>query len=247
MKRGIIIAVAGFHNVILTGAAGSGKSMIAKCIPELMPELIYEEKLELTKIYSVAGALDLSEGLMSKRPFRSPGQNVTEAALLGGGPSPKPGEVSLADRGVLFLDEFPEYQRNVIESLRQPMEDKVVTISRLRGAYTYPASFMLVSARNNCPCGFFPDRNKCRCSASEIYHYRNRISHPIMDRIDIRIEVKPVRLDQLFSEERGMDSLIARKVSLNSLKYSSMSALYQKPGRLGSFHTSIGQSATSSP
>ena len=211
MKRGIIIAVAGFHNVILTGAAGSGKSMIAKCIPELMPELIYEEKLELTKIYSVAGALDLSEGLMSKRPFRSPGQNVTEAALLGGGPSPKPGEVSLADRGVLFLDEFPEYQRNVIESLRQPMEDKVVTISRLRGAYTYPASFMLVSARNNCPCGFFPDRNKCRCSASEIYHYRNRISHPIMDRIDIRIEVKPVRLDQLFSEERGMDSLSARK------------------------------------
>ncbi|MBP3235269.1 MAG: YifB family Mg chelatase-like AAA ATPase [Eubacterium sp.] len=211
MKRGIIIAVSGFHNIILTGAAGSGKSMIAKCIPELMPALSYEESLELTKIYSVAGALDMKDGLMTRRPFRSPGQNVTEAALLGGGLQPKPGEVSLANSGVLFMDEFPEFQRNVIEALRQPMEDKEITVTRVRSSYTFPARFMLVSARNNCPCGFFPDRKKCRCSASEIYHYQNRISHPIMDRIDIRLEVKPVRFEQLFSNEKGMDSRTAKE------------------------------------
>ena len=211
MKRGIIIAVAGFHNIILTGAAGSGKSMIAKCIPELMPELTYEESLELTKIYSVAGALDMKGGLMTRRPFRSPGQNVTEAALIGGGPRPKPGEVSLANSGVLFMDEFPEFQRNVIEALRQPMEDKVISVSRVRASYTFPARFMLVSARNNCPCGFFPDRRRCRCSASEIYHYQNKISHPIMDRIDIRLEIKPVKFEQLFSDEKGMDSTTAKR------------------------------------
>ncbi len=212
MKRGVVIAVSGFHNLMLTGAAGSGKSMVAKCIPELMPPLSYEESLELTKIYSVAGALgsDMSAGLITSRPFRTPGQNVSEAALIGGGKNPKPGEVSLATGGVLFLDEFPEYQRNVIESLRQPMEDRQVTVSRLKASYTFPARFMLVSARNNCPCGFFPDRKKCRCTSLEIYHYQNRISHPIMDRIDIRLEIRPVKYDELFSEARGMSSSEAR-------------------------------------
>ena len=139
MKRGVIIGVAGFHNILLTGAAGSGKSMIAKCIPELMPDLTYNESLELTKIYSVSGDLDLTGGLMNKRPFRAPGQNVSVPALIGGGNNPKPGEVSLANGGVLFLDEFPEYSRAVIEGLRQPMEDHMVNVSRVKASYTFPA------------------------------------------------------------------------------------------------------------
>ncbi len=206
MKRGVIIAVSGFHNILLTGAAGSGKSMVAKCIPELMPPLSYEESLELTKIYSVAGMLDMSEGLMTKRPFRTPGQNVSTAALIGGGKNPKPGEVSLATGGVLFLDEFPEFQKNVIESLRQPMEDRKVTVSRVKASYTFPARFMLVSARNNCPCGFYPDRRRCRCTSMDIFRYQNKISHPIMDRIDIRLEIRPVKYEELFSEAKGLSS-----------------------------------------
>ena len=212
LKRGLVIAVAGFHNLIMTGAAGSGKSMIAKCIPGLMPEMSYEEKMELTKIYSVANLLEDEKDLICRRPFRSPGQSITEVALCGGGASAKPGEVSLASGGVLFLDEFPEYKRNVIESLRQPMEDRKVTISRLRGVYTFPAKFMLVSARNNCPCGFYPDMKRCRCTAGEIIRYQNKISHPIMDRIDIRVEVRPVKLDDLFDSEKGMSSREARDI-----------------------------------
>lgn len=210
MKKGVIIGVAGFHNILLTGAAGSGKSMIAKCIPELMPDLTYNESLELTKIYSIAGNLDLSDGLMKRRPFRAPGQNVSNAALIGGGMSPTPGEVSLANGGVLFLDEFPEYSRSVIEGLRQPMEDHIVNVSRVRASYTFPARFMLVSARNNCPCGFYPNRDKCRCSSGAIQRYKNRISHPIMDRIDIRLEISPVSYDDLFSDNEGMDSKTAK-------------------------------------
>ncbi len=212
MKRGVIIAVSGFHNILLTGAAGSGKSMVAKCIPELMPPLSYEESLELTKIYSIAGMLDLSEGLIRERPFRSPGQNVSEAALIGGGRNPKPGEITLATGGVLFLDEFPEFQRSVIEGLRQPMEDRKVTVSRVKASYTFPARFMLVSARNNCPCGFYPDRKRCRCSATEIYHYQNKISHPIMDRIDIRLEIKPVGYNELFGKAEGLSSADAKQM-----------------------------------
>ena len=151
MKRGVIAAVAGFHNIIMTGAAGAGKSMIAKCIPGLMPPLSYEESMELTKIYSVAGLLECDMRFMDRRPFRSPSQNISQTSMLGGGTVPKPGEVSLANSGVLFLDEFPEFKRDVLESLRQPMEDKKVSISRVKGSYTFPARFMLVSARNNCP------------------------------------------------------------------------------------------------
>ena len=212
MKRGIIIAVSGFHNILLTGAAGSGKSMAAKCIPGIMPLLTYEESLELTKIYSVAGKLDLKEGPVMKRPFRAPHQSVSEVALMGGGQNARPGEISLASGGVLFLDEFPEFPRGVIESLRQPMEDKKITISRIKATYTYPARFMLVAARNNCPCGFFPDGNKCRCNASEIFRYKNKISHPIMDRIDIRLDIKPVSYEQLFGEPDGISSEEAREI-----------------------------------
>ena len=216
MKRGVIAAVAGFHNIIMTGAAGAGKSMIAKCIPGLMPPLSYEESMELTKIYSVAGLLECDMRFMDRRPFRSPSQNISQTAMLGGGTVPKPGEVSLANSGVLFLDEFPEFKRDVLESLRQPMEDKKVSISRVKGSYTFPARFMLVSARNNCPCGFYPDRSRCRCNAGEIFRYQSRISHPIMDRIDIRLEVKRVSFGELFTVEEGMSTESARQLILSA-------------------------------
>ncbi|MCR5213198.1 MAG: YifB family Mg chelatase-like AAA ATPase [Eubacterium sp.] len=218
MKRGVIIAVAGFHNILMTGAAGSGKSMIAKCIPGIMPPLTYSESMILTKIYSVAGLLPPSSGMINERPFRSPHQNISESVLCGGGASPKPGEVSLANSGVLFLDEFPEFKRSVIESLRQPMEDKKVTVSRVKASYTFPANFMLVSARNNCPCGHYPDRNKCRCTPGEIFRYQSKVSHPIMDRIDIRLEVSPVSYDQLFSNAKGISSSEARNIITSARK-----------------------------
>lgn len=192
MKRGVMLAVSGFHNILMNGAAGSGKSMIAKCIPGIMPPLGFEESLEITKIYSVAGLTKDRVGLITRRPFRSPHHTVTATALMGGGTIPKPGEVSLAHRGVLFLDELPEYRKNVIECLRQPMEDRRVTISRVHAVYDYPAEFMLVAASNPCPCGHYPDRRLCHCSEREIRMFRNRISFPIMDRIDIRLLVRPV-------------------------------------------------------
>ncbi len=212
MKRGMIIAVSGFHNILLTGAAGAGKSFISKCIPGIMPKLSYEESLSLTKIYSVAGLLKENTGLITKRPFRSPHHSSTQAALIGGGVSPRPGEVSLASYGVLFLDEFPEFQRSVIEALRQPMEDKNVTISRVRAQYSFPAHFMLVAARNNCPCGYYPDRKKCHCSIKQIEDYENKLSQPIMDRIDIRIEVSPVKYYELLGQEKEMDSRQCREL-----------------------------------
>lgn len=187
-----MLAVSGFHNILMNGAAGSGKSMIAKCIPGIMPPLGFEESLEITKIYSVAGLTKDRVGLITRRPFRSPHHTVTATALMGGGTIPKPGEVSLAHRGVLFLDELPEYRKNVIECLRQPMEDRRVTISRVHAVYDYPAEFMLVAASNPCPCGHYPDRRLCHCSEREIRMFRNRISFPIMDRIDIRLLVRPV-------------------------------------------------------
>ena len=206
MKKGLMIAAAGMHHIMLTGVAGAGKSMTAKCLPGILPELTWDERIELTKIYSVAGLLKNNDGLINERPFRAPHSSVTEAAMIGGGISPRPGEVSLAHRGVLFLDEFPEFKRNVIESLRQPMEDKVVTISRQRAGFTYPSGFMLAAARNNCPCGAFPDRNICHCKENDIYKYRERISHPIMDRIDICIEVRAVDREKLLNPRRGMPS-----------------------------------------
>ena len=210
MKRGMEIAVAGFHNIIMAGAAGAGKSLLAKCIPGIMPPMTYDEQLELTKIYSVAGMLPHGGGLMRVRPFRSPNSNISTSALLGGGGIPRPGEVSLASSGVLFLDEMPDFSRGTIESLRAPLEDKRVCISRVRASYTFPAKFMLVAARNHCPCGFYPDRSRCRCTEKQITDYQNRLSHPIMDRIDIRIEVRPVKLDELLGEEKEESSEVIR-------------------------------------
>ena len=210
MKRGMEIAVAGFHNIILTGAAGAGKSLLAKCIPGIMPPMTYDEQLELTKIYSVAGLLKNGDGLVRTRPFRSPHTSVSASAMLGGGSVPKPGEVSLSSHGVLFLDELPEFNRGIIESLRAPLEDKEITVSRVRTSCSFPAKFMLVAARNHCPCGYYPDRSRCRCTERQIADYQNRVSHPIMDRIDIRIEVCPVKMEELLSSEKEEGSLLVR-------------------------------------
>ena len=206
MKRGVMLAVSGFHNILMNGAAGSGKSMIAKCIPGIMPPLGFDESIELTKIYSIAGLTKNTEGLISRRPFRSPHHTVTSTALMGGGIVPNPGEVSLSHRGVLFLDELPEYKKNVIECLRQPMEDKRVTISRLHAVYDFPAEFMLVAASNPCPCGHYPDRRLCHCSEREIRAFRNKISFPIMDRIDIRLLVRPVPYSALSDDTPTLSS-----------------------------------------
>ncbi|MBR1675037.1 MAG: ATP-binding protein [Eubacterium sp.] len=214
MKRGVMLAVSGFHNILMNGAAGSGKSMIAKCIPGIMPPLSFEESIELTKIYSISGLTKNQNGLIRTRPFRSPHHTVTSTALMGGGLIPKPGEVSLSHRGVLFLDELPEYKKNVIECLRQPMEDKRVTISRLHAVYDFPAEFMLVAASNPCPCGHYPDRRLCHCSEREIRSFRNRISFPIMDRIDIRLEVRPVPYQALNDKSPTLSSSEMRNMIL---------------------------------
>lgn len=192
-KRATMIAVAGMHNIIYVGTPGSGKTMMAKRIPTIMPELSYEESLQVTKIYSVAGVLDKDKGLVRKRPFRSPHHGITEVALLGGGRIPKPGEATLAGKGVLFLDELTEFKSSVLESLRQPLEDKKITIVRLNTAYTYPADFMLAAAINPCKCGYYPDRTRCRCSEHDIRRYMGKISNPMWDRFDLYVQTDTVR------------------------------------------------------
>lgn len=199
LKRGMEIAAAGFHNVLMTGAAGAGKSMIAKRLPTIMPRLTFEESIEVTKIYSINGMLPNSGALIYERPFRSPHHTISNYALIGGGRVPKPGEVSLAHNGVLFLDEIPEFNKNVLEVMRQPLEDRKITISRVNASYVFPADFMLVAAMNPCPCGFYPNMKKCSCSSIQIKRYQGRVSGPLLDRIDMNIEVKPIEYDELFS------------------------------------------------
>lgn len=196
-KRGIEVAAAGFHNIMMIGPPGAGKTMIAQRIPGILPPLDLKESLEVSAIYSVAGLLKENEALITHRPFLNPHHTISEPALIGGGRIPRPGVISLAHHAVLFLDEFGEFKRKTLDILRQPIEEKKIHIARTYGNYTYPADFMLVAAMNPCPCGYYPDKKKCRCSENEISRYLSRISGPILDRIDISVEVAPVKLQQL--------------------------------------------------
>ena len=207
VKRALEIAAAGGHNIILIGAPGSGKSMLAKWIPSILPPLSLGESLETTKIHSVAGKLGKEGGLISTRPFRSPHHTISSVAMTGGGSYPQPGEISLAHNGVLFLDEFPEYQRNVLEVLRQPLEDRRISISRVKCNVEYPASFMLVASMNPCPCGYYNHPTKaCVCSPGQVQKYLNRISGPLMDRIDLQIEVIPVPFEKMSDAQEAESS-----------------------------------------
>ncbi|MFH1760863.1 MAG: YifB family Mg chelatase-like AAA ATPase, partial [bacterium] len=212
VKRALEVAVSGGHNIIMIGPPGSGKTMMARRIPSIMPALTLEEALETTKIHSVAGKLPPETALVKTRPFRSPHHTISDCGLIGGGSYPRPGEVSLAHHGILFLDELPEFKKNVLEVMRQPLEDGQVTISRAATSLTYPARFMLVASLNPCPCGHYMNpRKHCKCSPKEITRYMSRISGPLMDRIDIQIEVPAVNYQDLSSHEPGESSEIIQK------------------------------------
>lgn len=212
LRRGVEIAVAGGHNVLMVGSPGSGKSMIAKRIPTIMPPMTFDEVLEVTKIHSVAGVLSSGKAV-TKRPFRAPHHSASGVSIVGGGAKAKPGEISLAHKGVLFLDELPEYKKDVIEAMRQPIEDGMVTVARATGTYTYPANVMLVCAMNPCRCGYYGDKNKkCRCSESDVARYLNKVSGPMLDRIDIQLEAKSVNYDDLQKPEGESSAALRERI-----------------------------------
>ena len=200
-KRAAEVACAGGHNMIMVGPPGSGKTMIAKRIPTILPSMSFEESVETTKIWSVSGLVQAGESLITNRPFRSPHHTTSSVALIGGGSYPKPGEVSLAHNGVLFLDELTEFRRDVLEVLRQPLEDKIVTVSRAKNTLSFPASFMLIASMNPCPCGNYGSDKECTCNPYQVKRYRSKISGPLMDRIDIQVEVPALKIDEITSNK----------------------------------------------
>lgn len=212
VKRALEVAAAGGHNVIMIGAPGSGKSMMAKCLPGILPPLSLGESLEATKIHSVAGKLGKDTSLIPIRPFRSPHHTISQVAMVGGGANPQPGEISLAHHGILFLDELPEFNRTVLEVLRQPLEDRRITISRAKYSLDYPASFMLVASMNPCPCGYYNHPTRpCVCNTGQVQRYLNRISGPLLDRIDLHIEIVPVPFEKMAERERAESSASIRE------------------------------------
>ncbi len=209
-KRALEIAASGSHNILMNGPPGSGKTLLARTLSSILPRLNLEEALEVTKIYSVAGLLN--NGFVKTRPFRTPHHTASGVALVGGGKYPRPGEISLAHRGVLFLDEFPEFPRSALENLRQPLEDGTITISRAQGAFSFPARFILVASQNPCPCGYSTDTERqCSCSPSQIIRYQKKISGPLLDRIDLHVEVPRIKFDKLTSQDLAESSVVIRE------------------------------------